>query len=131
MRCVKYYGLSWIKDNLYSKLFPNKAIKKFIEFDNSLNTDSGDKFVRYAVSGYAIYPKIWFNTFYEVPFENLIIRIPSGYKELLEQCYGDYMILPPLEKRISAHTHYYLNLKESLSIQEVMNRISTGEYLVY
>lgn len=37
-------------------------------------------------------------------FEGKEFCIPSGYDELLHSLYGDYMKLPPVEKRISTHT---------------------------
>lgn len=37
------------------------------------------------------------------PFENRIYNIPVGYDLYLRQLYGDYMQLPPVEKRQSTH----------------------------
>ena len=39
----------------------------------------------------------------EVPFENIRIRIPGDADSYLKELYGDYMQLPPPEKR---HNHY-------------------------
>lgn len=36
-------------------------------------------------------------------FENLVFPAPSGYHEYLSSLYGNYMELPPKEKRISKH----------------------------
>lgn len=36
-------------------------------------------------------------------FENEQFRVPCGFREILESLYGDYMQLPPPEKRISNH----------------------------
>ncbi len=38
-----------------------------------------------------------------VPFENYMFNAPSGYHEMLQHFYNDYMQLPPLEKRVSHH----------------------------
>lgn len=38
-----------------------------------------------------------------VPFENIMIPIPIGYKRCLEIQYGDYMEMPPIEKRGAHH----------------------------
>lgn len=38
-----------------------------------------------------------------VPFEDIIAPIPKGYDNYLTNVYGDYMQLPPIEKRISHH----------------------------
>lgn len=39
----------------------------------------------------------------ELEFEGHRFFAPSGYKDILEHFYGDYMQLPPVEKRISHH----------------------------
>ena len=38
--------------------------------------------------------------FEEVPFEDRMYQAPGGYDKYLTQIYGDYMSLPPEEKRI-------------------------------
>lgn len=40
-----------------------------------------------------------------VPFENIKARIPENYDVILKRMYGDYMTLPPEEKR-RTHTRY-------------------------
>ena len=37
-------------------------------------------------------------------FEGRQFRIPKEYDKYLSQIYGDYMQLPPEEKRVSTHT---------------------------
>ena len=44
-----------------------------------------------------------FSSFIEVPFEDRIFRIPSGYDAYLRALYDDYMQLPPEEKRVAHH----------------------------
>ena len=38
-------------------------------------------------------------------FEEYEFYIPDGYHEVLTKCYGDYMTLPPEEKRITHHNY--------------------------
>lgn len=38
-----------------------------------------------------------------VPFEDLMLPLPSGYDSILTQIYGDYMTPPPNEKQICSH----------------------------
>jgi len=33
-----------------------------------------------------------------------MVNIPSGYAEILATIYGDYMTLPPVEKRVNRHS---------------------------
>lgn len=50
-----------------------------------------------------------FDSFVELEFENKKYPAPVGYKEWLEAFYGDYMKLPPIEKRVCHHKYvaYY------------------------
>ena len=41
----------------------------------------------------------------EVPFENLMIAIPNNNHEFLTKVYGDYMQLPPEDKRVNHMPH--------------------------
>lgn len=61
----------------------------------------------------------WFEDFKIVDFENLKVKIPVGYDEYLSQIYHDYMRLPPKEKQISHHYHYFLDLNEHYNIDQV------------
>lgn len=39
----------------------------------------------------------------DIPFEGKIFKAPAGYNQYLKQMYGDYMELPPVEKRVAPH----------------------------
>jgi len=73
----------------------------------------------------------WFEDIIRVPFEDFFISIPAGYHDYLSVAYGDYMTPPPAEKQITHHSHYYLNLNEGLTFDQVQERIKKGEHLVY
>lgn len=45
-----------------------------------------------------------FDEYITIPFEDRHFQIISGYDEQLRQLFGDYMTLPPIEKRVSPHT---------------------------
>lgn len=79
------------------------------------------------------FKKEWFSSSVWVPFENLSVRLPVGYDQYLTSIYGDYMSLPPVEKRVLKHgvSRCYCNLKEGLTIEEVRARLKQGEKLVY
>ena len=65
------------------------------------------------------YKAEWFNGYKVVDFESLKVRIPIGFHEYLTQNYHDYMKLPPKEKQVSHHYHYYLNMEKGMSLDEV------------
>lgn len=66
-----------------------------------------------------IFEKSWFENPIDVPFEDLTIKIPSGYDNFLRSLYGDYMTLPPIEERKTTHSRKYVSLAQGLTIGEV------------
>ncbi len=57
-----------------------------------------------------LYPREWFEKAEWVPFEDTEIPIPIGAKEYLTKRYGDYMRMPPEEKRKPEHRIVFLDL---------------------
>ena len=57
-----------------------------------------------------IHPKEWILPLTKKHFEDTEVYIPGNYHEYLTQMYGDYMQLPPVEKRISHHNHAFVDL---------------------
>lgn len=68
-----------------------------------------------------VYRAIWFEETKTFPFEDTTIEVPSGYEEYLRHMYGNYMQLPPEEKRVSHHPHYFLDLERRLSVEEIVS----------
>lgn len=98
----------------------NAYWKKYNELSEEIKSQKGDYLVAYD-SGKDRLPfkKDWFRETISLPFEGILINSPARYHELLEQIYGDYMALPPIDQRRSNHSHYYLNLNEGLSLKEI------------
>lgn len=46
----------------------------------------------------------WCEHAVDLPFEDTKLMVPAGYEHVLEWIYGDYMTLPPVEKRVPAHS---------------------------
>ena len=46
-----------------------------------------------------------FDSFIEVEFEGRLYKAPVGYDQWLRSFYGEYMQLPPVEKRVSHHRY--------------------------
>ena len=55
----------------------------------------------------------WFGEPVLHTFENTQYNIPQNYDAILTACYGDYMQLPPEEKRV-AHHGFVAYLKENV-----------------
>lgn len=49
--------------------------------------------------------KDWFTEFHDIEFENKSFMVCSGYDKLLSSIYGDYMKLPPENKRVPTHDY--------------------------
>lgn len=59
------------------------------------------------------YPKEIFESCIYKEFEGMQMPIPKGYDEYLQIAFGDYMELPPEEKRVPHHDVVYLDLEHS------------------
>ncbi len=57
----------------------------------------------------------------EVPFENTTIAIPIGYDNYLKMDFGDYMKLPPVEKRNPGHQTAIIDLERPYSYYQRRN----------
>lgn len=66
-----------------------------------------------------IYPKVWVEGSVLMEFEGLQVPLSIGYDAYLRQFFGDYMQLPPEEKRISHHVKAFFDMDRRLSIKEV------------
>ncbi|WP_022774948.1 LicD family protein [Butyrivibrio sp. AE2015] len=73
----------------------DRAMKKYAYTDEKYIADYCGK---YHFSD--IYPKSWWGEGMIVPFEDSIVRIPSGYHWYLKKIYGEYMVYPNEEDRV-------------------------------
>lgn len=46
------------------------------------------------------YKSEWFDELIDMPFEDTVCKIAKNYDEILTNFYGDYMTMPPMEKRV-------------------------------
>ncbi len=58
------------------------------------------------------YRREWFEKAEFVEFEETRMPIPAGYDGYLREAFGDYMQLPPPEKRKAHHDCVRLDLKQ-------------------
>lgn len=98
---------------------PQRYLQAFLEFEKTYVGKQGDKCVCVTQWEGRIFKTEWFQDVIEWPFEDMKIFIPRAYDEYLKLLYGDYMTLPPMEKRLS-HPHYYVNLDCRKEIDEIL-----------
>lgn len=60
-----------------------------------------------------IVPADWYGEGVELEFEGLKVKVPDKYDLWLTQVYGDYMQLPPVEKRVSHHGTDVIDTRKS------------------
>lgn len=60
-----------------------------------------------------IMPAEWYKEGTTLEFEGISVKVPKEYKKWLTQVYGDYMQLPPEEKRVTHHYTEVIDLNKS------------------
>ena len=110
-----------------------KILNEIRKKEQFYSDDNGSYYGSFTEPYRKYFKKEWFSSSIWVPFDGHKVRIPMGYDKYLTSIYGDYMSLPPVEKRVLKHgvQRCYCNLKEGLTILEVMERIKKGEKLVF
>ena len=98
-----------------SKVTSFSAIDKHIELCRAIPFGSTSYYCNLAFMSYGIRERHRIAVLEErqlVPFEGEHFYIMSGFDEALREKYGDYMKLPPMEKRVRAHSsnkYYWIN----------------------
>ncbi len=90
---------------IFKFIKPNEIVNRIIKLAAKYN-DSQSENVGVIVWGYGEREIVSRNLFKEqvkMKFEGNYYSVPKGYHEWLSSIYGDYMELPPVEKRISHH----------------------------
>jgi len=107
--------------------FSSVLRKKLIVIDECFKKDEGENLI----SPYGDYSekeylsKSWFDSFEYLPFEGFQVKVGKGNVDYLKQVYGDFMQLPPKEKQITHHFHYYLNLDRCMSLEDILYDINS------
>jgi len=111
------YDLNSITNNRFSRMvnvllakFPvrKETLDRLIDREINVKAvnDTKDFYVERdgMFGGKFVFPKVWFNEFIDLPFEDTYFKAPMEYDLFLKQAYGDYMKLPPEEERLKGHS---------------------------
>lgn len=88
----------------------SKAEKYMVRYD-TLNATEYVELLTYFKMIFKPLPATWFKT-QRVPFEDTLINVPVDYDKYLSVMYGDYMQLPPEEKRKVQHNTVLIDLEK-------------------
>lgn len=117
---------------LYPSFMAPYYLRKFRQIEKECKTIKGPYYFSY-FHCYPIqrelFPKEWFESTIELPFEHLQVTAAIGVNEYLSQLFGNYMQLPPKEKRNSHHHIYYMNLNCRLTIEDIKKELESKNNL--
>ena len=97
----------------FSTGYLSNSIKKLSKSPFAISYDDADKvgtLVGIHSGKFRPFDKTWFEPC-RISFEGYELAAPKGYHEILTMIYGDYMQLPPEEKRITTHTDKFVWIK--------------------
>ena len=113
---------------LMSKLLnKNIAYKLFLNYKKKCIGKKGRWSVCLSTWVGRIFKTEWFEDVVEKPFENIMINVPRDYDNYLKLLYNDYMTLPPIEERISNHSHYFIDLYQRWTIEDIRKLKKNGK----
>lgn len=93
---------------VFTFIVPRPVINKMFDFVCKMSNKKGGEYTTSFASGYGWKKQLVKNEVYskgkKAEFEGYKFNIPSKCDVILKQLFGDFMKLPPLEKRTSGHT---------------------------
>ena len=118
-RFLEFYVI--LKDVLYYKPMHPFLLRKYNRFIERIKNEKGDTYICYAgdCGDREIFKKEYLQDVVRLPFEGMEIEAPAEYHKVLIQIYGDYMQLPPEEKRVANHPYYFMDLDRRWEIDEI------------
>lgn len=122
--CIRHadvHGLGLRVLNLWRRRNPRRYLQAFLDFEKTYVGGQGPKCVCVTQWEGRIFRSEWFSDVVELPFETTTVTVPRAYDEYLTLLYGDYMQLPPPEKRIS-HPHFFTDLEHRHTLDEVRHQ---------
>ncbi len=92
-----------------SRLFPSKLLFNLVEkLSEKMDAENGNN--KYIMLNKYVMPDGIFDELIDVPFETITAKIPKKYDEMLSDMFGDYMKLPPVDKRAPKHITEMMSL---------------------
>ena len=100
--------------------FKKKYIREIEHIWDEIRAIKSDTLRGYSIAlSTEVFSKSWFKESIEVPFEDTVMPVTIGYHECLTYLFGNYMQLPPEDKRVG-HLVYFMDLKNTLTRNEIL-----------
>lgn len=121
--------VTWLKKLLFNRPLRRYNKRMFVKLNKKFKEKNcGELLINY-YAPYSVERELlrseWFKTQMKVPFEDTFINIMGDYHSYLTFLYGDYMTPPPQDLQRSHHFHYFYDLNQGLSIQDVKRIIKS------
>lgn len=104
--------------------FTTKLSSLYSKMEDSARNVDYDK-ASYSCVYWSVYkekevmPKEWFEEYIRLPFEDITVKCIKNWDCYLKQLYGDYMTPPPVEKQISHHYQYFVDLNKRWNVEDI------------
>lgn len=103
----------------HSGMSPQNVLQEIECISTQFNNKDTPKVGINTLTIYSVEKNTWlkqdFNSFILMDFECYQFRVPCGFRNILTATYGDYMQLPPIEKRGDWHSNLLINPDISFS----------------
>lgn len=90
LELLKILPTKWISNRIYESIYQYDSLKDDYEYCFFIDKAKFDA---------AVFKREWYDHYKEYQFEDMKLLGPTQIERYLEEVYGDYMTLPPIEKR--------------------------------
>ncbi len=111
-------------------LFGREKVRKFIlcrlrRIESKYDYETATNLINYngCYLDREIFPHSWATSTVDHKFEDTTIKLMSEYDAYLRNVYGDYMQLPPPEKRKCQHDHIFYSLDKRFTLKDILEKI--------
>lgn len=110
VKLMKFTNRGFLKNSILVllKIFSKTFSMKFLQIQmdrlaQKFNKNEHDEYLSVQSASTAAIHNKYFDKVMEVPFEDRFYYILPNYHDILSRIYGEYLVIPPMESRISNH----------------------------
>lgn len=114
---------AFFKNRIFKLFFPNynRMLVKCDQLMSSVNYESANLTRVYCSPNHShkVFCKEWFEDYIDIQFDHLTLRSIKSWDIFLKTLFKDYMKLPPEDKRITHHYHYFSDLNHGYNYEQL------------